>query len=242
MPPTAPARPLLILLPGMDGTGAFFEPFLEVLDPGFDTQVVRYPTALVSYPACLHFARTLLPKDRPYLLLGESFSGPIAIALAAERPEGLVGLVLVSTFARNPHPLLAWAAPLLGLVPGARLPLFLLRYMLLGPWATERLLALAVAMHAAVPPVTLTRRLRAIVGVDHTALLAQVRVPVLALCGGSDRLVPKAATDWIRAHLAALDIVTLQGPHWILQTRPDAAAQAIAAFLARSGDPALSPG
>jgi pimeloyl-ACP methyl ester carboxylesterase len=111
--------------------------------------------------------------------------------------------------------------------------------MLLGKWATERLLALAVAMHAAVPPATLTKRLRAIVGVDHTALLARVQVPVLALCASQDRLVPKAATTWIRAHLPALDIVTLQGPHWLLQTRPDAAVQAITAFLARSGQPAV---
>jgi pimeloyl-ACP methyl ester carboxylesterase len=69
--------------------------------------------------------------------------------------------------------------------------------------------------------------------VDHTALLANLRVPVLALCASQDRLVPKAAIKWIRAHLTNLDIVTLQGPHWLLQTRPDASAQAITAFLER---------
>ena len=138
------ALPLLILLPGLDGTGAFFEPFLEGLPTGFETQVVQYPTELVSYPACLEFARALLPADRPYLLLGESFSGPIAIALAAEQREGMVGLVLCSTFARNPRPRLAWAVPFLGLFPNARLPLFLIRFVLLGKWATDRLLALTV--------------------------------------------------------------------------------------------------
>ena len=98
--------PALVLLPGMDGTGLMFGPILPFLE-GLDPRVVRYPAELTSYPDCLAFARAQLPLDRPFLLLGESFSGPIAIALAAERPEGLQGLVLCVTFARNPSPGLA---------------------------------------------------------------------------------------------------------------------------------------
>ena len=226
------ARPLLILLPGMDGTGLMFEPFLPALS-GFDTQVVRYPSALVSYPACVHFARALLPKDRPFLLLGESFSGPVVLALAAERPQGLVAVVLCSTFARIPRPGLAWLAPLLRALPARRLPLALLRYLLLGRWATEALTTLAQTMLPQVPSATLKDRLLAVVAVDQTPLLDRIDVPVLSLCASQDRLVPKAATRWIRAHRPALDIVTLQGPHWLLQTRPEACAQAIQAFAQR---------
>ena len=35
-------RPVLVLLPGMDGTGLMFGPFLGVVD-GLDAQVLRYP-------------------------------------------------------------------------------------------------------------------------------------------------------------------------------------------------------
>ena len=122
----------------MDGTGLMFEPILRFLD-GFDPRVVRYPVGLTSYPDCVAFARAQLPVDRPFLLLGESFSGPIAIALAAERPEGLLGLVLCCTFARNPRPALAWTALLLRALPPARLSLPLLRYLLFGRWGTEAL-------------------------------------------------------------------------------------------------------
>jgi len=235
--PAHAERPLLVLLPGLDGTGLLFGPFVAALEAaGFEARVVRYPAALTSYPACTHFARTLLPRDRPFLLLGESFSGPVALALAAEEPEGLVGLVLCGTFARNPRPALAWATSLLGILPG-RLPLGLLRFLLLGRWATPVLMDLVRTLAPQVPATTLKDRLRSVVAVDQTALLDRLRMPSLALIAAHDRLVPRGAGEWLRFHLPNLDIVRLQGPHWLLQTRPDAAVQAIAAFLDRLPEP-----
>jgi pimeloyl-ACP methyl ester carboxylesterase len=230
---SAAPPPLLVLLPGMDGTGIMFEPFLEVLK-GFQARVVRYPAALTTYAECAAFARTQLPVDRPFLLLGESFSGPVAIALAAERPAGLLGLVLCSTFARNPRPNLAWAAPLLRLLPPMRLPLPLLRRLLLGGRAPEALTRLVTTMLPQVPSGTLKHRLLEVVAGDHTALLAQIQVPILALVATQDRLVSRAATDWIRTHRLQLDILTLNGPHWLLQTRPRPCLEGIQAFCARN--------
>jgi len=230
--------PALVLLPGLDGTGLMFEPFVRVLD-GFEPQVVRYPAALTSYPDCVAFARTQLPVGRPFLLLGESFSGPVAIALAAERPPGLAGLVLCSTFARNPRPALAWTVPILRALPPTRLPLPLLRRLILGRWVSGPLINLVRTMLPQVPMATLKARLLAVMAVDHTALLGQIQVPILALCASDDRLVPRSATDWIRAHWPNLDIVTFQGPHWLLQTRPEACAQALQAFAERNGHTAL---
>jgi pimeloyl-ACP methyl ester carboxylesterase len=232
----------VVLLPGLDGTGLMFGPFVEALGRAdFETRVVRYPVALTSYPACIHFARTLLPRDRPFLLLGESFSGPVALALAAAEPENLVGLVLCGTFARNPRPGLAWASPLLWILPARRPPLALLRFLLLGRWATEALMALVGTMLPQVPACTLKQRLLAVKAVDHTPLLARIQVPVLLLRGDRDRLVPPEATAWLRIHLPAPDLATLHGPHWLLQTRPDTAARAITAFLDRLPKPAPLP-
>ncbi|WP_026852079.1 alpha/beta fold hydrolase [Geothrix fermentans] len=243
MPLPARERPLLVLLPGLDGTGLMFGPFVAALEAaGFEARVVRYPPALVSHPACAHFARTLLPRDRPFLLLGESFSGPVALALAAEPPDNLVALVLCGTFARNPRPGLGRLAPLLPLLPG-RLPLAAVRFLLLGRWATEPLMDLARTLLPQVPPATMKARLRAVVAVDQTPLLGRMRMPVLALVATGDRLVPPSATAWLRAHLPNLDISRLQGPHWLLQARPGACVQAISAFLARLPKPAeAAPG
>ena len=234
MPAPADDRLLLVLLPGLDGTGTMFAPLLKELGD-FETRVVRYPPALTSYPACLHHARTFLPADRPFLLLGESFSGPVALALAAERPEGLRALILCGTFAKNPRPGLAWTAALLRMLPARRLPRWLLRRLLLGPWATGPLLALAQTLQAELPPATLKARLLSVLAVDQTPLLGRIQVPTLALEADADRLVPPAATHWLRAHLPNLDLHRLHGPHWLLQTRPEAAAGALRGFLERTG-------
>ena len=228
-------NPLLVLLPGMDGTGLMFEPFVQAA-AGFETRVVRYPPELTSYEDCIRLARRALPRDRPFLLLGESFSGPVAIALAAERPAGVVGLVLCVTFARNPRPGWAWAAPILRALPPLRLPLPLLQWLILGRRKPpQALVDLVQTMLPQVPQATLKARLLAVVAVDHTPLLAQIQVPILALCASGDRLVPASATRWLREHLAALDILTLKGPHWLLQTRPEAAVQGLRDFLKRIG-------
>ena len=226
----APSNPLLVLLPGMDGTGLMFEPFVQAAGD-LETRVVRYPPELTSYPACIDFARTQLPTDRPFLLLGESFSGPVAIALAAEQPEGLRGVVLCSSFARNPRPEWLWLRPLLRLLPPLQLPLPLLRRLLLGKRPSEALVRLTTAMLPHFPTATMKARTLAVAAVDHTAQLAQVQVPMLALCATRDRLVPKTATAWLRAHRAQLDITTLRGPHWLLQTRPEACLRTIQAFV-----------
>ncbi|NWJ41976.1 MAG: alpha/beta hydrolase [Geothrix sp.] len=227
-----PAAPplLLVLLPGMDGTGLMFEPFVKAL-AGFEARVVRYPATMTAYPDCVAFARQQLPTDQPFLLLGESFSGPVAIALAAEAPEGLVGLVLCSSFARNPRPEWLWLRPLLRLLPPLQLPLPLLRRLLLGRGAAGELVRLTTAMLPHFPTAAMKGRTLAVAAVDHTALLDRIPVPMLALCASHDRLVPKRAAAWIQAHRSQLDITTLQGPHWLLQTRPEACLRAIQAFV-----------
>ncbi len=232
MPMPATERPVLVLLPGMDGTGLMFGPFLGVVD-GLDAQVLRYPPELTAYPDCIAYARAQLPVDRPYLLLGESFSGPVAIALAAERPKGLLGLVLCCTFARNPHPGLGWAAPIVRALPAFRMSHWLIRYLLLGTWATQPLLALADHLPSVVPAATMKARLLAVVAVDQTPLLSRIQVPTLALCATQDRLVPKASDRWTQAHLPGLETALIPGPHWLLQARPEGTARAIEAFLQR---------
>jgi pimeloyl-ACP methyl ester carboxylesterase len=99
--------PTLMLLPGMDGTGMLFDPLRAELGNAVGTTVVRYPThGPIGYDELASIARAALPSG-PFVVLGESFSGPIAILLAASRPAGLVGLVLACSFARNPRPALA---------------------------------------------------------------------------------------------------------------------------------------
>jgi pimeloyl-ACP methyl ester carboxylesterase len=84
------------------------------------------------------------------------------------------------------------------------------------------------------PMAMLKGRLLAVNAVDRTERLAQIRVPMLALVAAQDRLVPRSATAWLRAQAPQLDLLTLQGPHWLLQSRPEACVEALRAFLQRN--------
>ncbi|MEJ7807867.1 MAG: hypothetical protein WKG03_18345 [Telluria sp.] len=114
---TSPAV-TLVLLPGMDGTGDLFADFVRALGDAVVSLVVSYPAGeALDYAGLTEFARARLPRDRPFVLLGESFSGPVAIALAASRPPGLMALILSCTFARNPTPVFSVFKHVLGALP-----------------------------------------------------------------------------------------------------------------------------
>jgi pimeloyl-[acyl-carrier protein] methyl ester esterase len=70
----------IVLLPGMDGTGALFEPLLGVIPACFSTQIVQYPPDRpLSYEQLLPLVREQVPVDRRLVLVAESFSGPLAL-------------------------------------------------------------------------------------------------------------------------------------------------------------------
>src|ERR1043165_4573138 len=106
----------LVVLPGMDGTATPRADFAAAVGPAIEPHIVSYPPdPTLGYAELEALARASLPTDRPYVLLGESFSGPIAISIAASRPRYLVGLILCVTFASNPLPVLGpmpWLLPL----------------------------------------------------------------------------------------------------------------------------------
>jgi hypothetical protein len=82
----------------MDGTGKFFESFLRALPSHLVPRVVSYPTnEALGYRALEPFVETSFPKDGPFAILAESFSGPLPLRLAASAPAGFVGVILVAS-------------------------------------------------------------------------------------------------------------------------------------------------
>lgn len=62
-----------MLLPGMDGTGIFFEPLLRALPAELDAHVVAYPPAEpLGYDELLSVVESALPAE-PFVLMAESF-------------------------------------------------------------------------------------------------------------------------------------------------------------------------
>ncbi len=222
----------LVLLPGMDGTGTLFEPFMKALGDEFHIAVVTYPPDQpLGYAELESIASAALPADGPLILLGESFSGPIATTLAAHYPSRVRGLILCCTFIQNPRPIFSTFKLLAGTIPVRFAPLGVISHFLLGSFATPGLrLALKRAL-APLSPAALRARLQAVLSVDASPQLAAVQCPVLYLRASQDRVVPPTASRLVSQVCPAAELVSLDAPHSLLQAVPSEAATTVAAFI-----------
>jgi pimeloyl-ACP methyl ester carboxylesterase len=222
----------LVLLPGMDGTANLFAPLIAQLGDGFSITCISYPPdQALGYAALTALVQQQLPASGSYVLLGESFSGPIAVALAAQGHAQLAGLILCCTFIKNPRPALARFKSLVDMAPFSAPPSFVLNYLLLGAFATP---ALSQALRNAVQqvaPQVMKCRLNAVMAVDMAAQMAAITVPTLYLRAAHDRLVPRAASQRVCDANSLVKVLEIDAPHGLLQAAPQAAAAAIHGFV-----------
>jgi pimeloyl-[acyl-carrier protein] methyl ester esterase len=218
----------------MDGTGAFFDEFVSHLELDFQIVVVSYPLDQpLDYRGLTEFARNYLPQTGPFILLGESFSGPIAMALAAQRPAGLIGLVLCCTFARNPRPFLGKFKNLLPVLPSFNRFSGFSAALLLGKFATPPLRLKLRETLKLVSEDALKMRMRSVTEIDRSSDMKKIDVPVLLLEATEDRVVPVSASIYLAGLLPFAQIVKIPGPHMLLQTRSSEAAILIKEFVER---------
>ena len=221
-----------LILPGLDGTGRLLGAFAGALPAELGADVVSYPVdRYLDYASLEALVHARVPSDRPYALIAESFSGPLAIALAAKVPP--VALVLVGSFAASPvGPVMsAIGRALAGATLAVPTPMFGVRQLLVGPDAPEDVLrAVHEVMHL-VPGPILAGRLRALLQTDMSEALASSRAPLMYLAGSRDRLVWPRVGRAIRALRPDVEHATIDAPHLMLARAPDRAAELIAGFI-----------
>ena len=184
---------------------------------------------MLGYEKLEALVRAQLPQQEPFVLLGESFSGPIALAIAANPPANLRGLILCASFGASP---LAAFKPFAGLMrwaPVRNVPRLLLSWWLLGPWKSTQLeLELNVALESVNPQVL---KFRAATALRARALdYSHIRLPVLYLRATQDRLLPRSAGERIRGQIPQTRLVEIEGPHLLLQAKPFECARVVSEF------------
>jgi pimeloyl-ACP methyl ester carboxylesterase len=226
------AKPTLVLLPGMDGTGELFAPFLRALGGEFPCVVIRYPADQpLDYPALEALVRRQLPICAEFALLGESFSGPVGVSIAASPPAGLRGLVLCASFLRNPRRGLSWLRRLLAWMPVTMTLGRLRSRILLGPAASPELQSELAAALTQVLPGVLRARMSAVMAVDVVEAFRRVTVPVLYLLAEEDRVVPESSAALVKRTLPSAEVISIRAPHLLLQAAPEEAAEVLRTFL-----------
>ena len=219
----------LVLLPGLDGTGLLFQPLIEMLPSNIKPIVVSYPPdKLLGYNELLPIVLKRLPTDKSFIVLGESFSGPLALRVASTRPNNLEGLVLCASFVSCPFSFVSRNAEALIFPSLFRVLKILAR---INAYRETRL---AVEMNQAISSVkneVLAKRVQEIIKVDVTQDLVDSHLPILYLQGNKDLLVPKGNLRRVLELRPDAQFVSLNSSHMLLQTQSKQVVETISKFI-----------
>jgi pimeloyl-ACP methyl ester carboxylesterase len=223
-----------VVLPGLDGTGQLLSEFCAALSSELEVIRVRYPTdRCLSDSELQAFIREACPASEPFVLVAESYSTPLAIDFAASNPPNLKGLILCVGFATSPvQGLLRFLASIsAGVLPHLPIPEWFARYWIIGADAPASLLATLRAALSSVHPKVLAARLTAVLKFDVREAVKQIRVPILYVRAKHDRLVDASCAEELRQLNPRVEVVTLEGPHLVLEREPRKAAAVVINFI-----------
>lgn len=221
----------IVLLPGLDGTEVFFQPLLSRLPQQLSTRMVCFPSSGANgYAELLARVRATVADLSEFYIVAWSFSGPLALMLAAAEPAKVRGVILFASFVRAPLrilPILRFGAitPVVWFVRvSRRMPIWLRR-------RSDPLRRAKADLWKRVRSRVLAARVRAIIATDARDALRRCQAPVLYIAGSQDRVVPRRNVDDFVRVKPAVRVRVIAGGHFAIYQNPTAGAEAIWQFI-----------
>ena len=235
------------MLPGFDGSGRLFDLFeaeLTKKQSNLNIISISYPAKEpLSYTELYALIEQQLPQAN-YILLAESFSGPLGIMLAANAIKlNLKGLILVGTFAKCPSITLSFLKPLIPVFSNLCYRLlkadnsikkFIIQKLLLAivfkkssSAAFDKISKTLTALGEK----TILKRLTEVANVDVSKDLSRIQVPALYLQANKDLVVPAKCANHISKNNPAVTVASISGGHLLLRSNPAKCAEIVAEFI-----------
>jgi len=227
----------LVLLPGLDGTGELFDPLVANLPKWINPIVVPYPkNKPYGYSELKPIVIKKLPENSDFVIMGESFSGPLAVMTASDNPKGLQGIVLCASFINKPFRFVPSWLSIFSVSPVYQLwPAVIRLRSILGRESYQQIAVKALDAIKSVGPDVIAARVKAILEVNVEEELGRCDVPILYMAGGKDHLIKKHNIDSIKKIKSDVKVSEIDTQHLILQLEPKIAAAEIEKFLNRLG-------
>jgi len=222
----------VVLLPGLDGTGDLFFPIRPYLDKQFDVHIIKYSSES-TLAQCVDSAEEQIPADVPVSLIAESFSGPVALALLARNMFNYRASVLSATFVKTPLP---WLTKIAKHLPNSLISNSIINRKVMDFFASDdktsnKVKSMSYKLLDIVSPADFKARINIINKTDVSNQLDVIDIPLLYIQAINDRVVPARIGLEMRDANKNITLTHVDGPHMILQSRPQVCADIIMAFL-----------
>lgn len=208
------------LLPGLHGTPELFQPIAKRLEQDYPVECVSYPQELPqTYEQLTDWLINTIDWNKPRILVAESFSGPLALNMAAEFPYSVEGVVLAASFCASP------STPSLALLPlrplmMMRPPKAAIRHFLLDEDTSANEVSALQKTVADIPSRVLSERIRSILSLEASDCPSLNNTPMLILQASNDNMVPWATQNQLCMHYEHAVTHWIESPHLLLQTCP----------------------
>ncbi|WKZ51095.1 MAG: alpha/beta hydrolase [Anaerolineales bacterium] len=183
--------------------------------------VADYARAVVDFLDAVRFNTAVF--------VGHSMGSAVALTLALDFPQRVIGLGLVGSGARlRVAPQILENTASEATFPAA---VKLVNDFAFGASALPSLKELAARQMAEIRPAVLHGDFLACNEFDVMPRLGEIAVPTLILCGGEDRLTPVKYSEFLRDRIPAARLVVFPGAgHMVMLEQPEAVAQALSDF------------
>lgn len=225
----------IIILPGLDGTGLMLKEFSEEISHFYDTEILTYPLDVaLSYDELAETIFSQLPQNEDYIILAESYAGPLAIKIASQKPSGLIAIIFAASFAKKPNNIPYLLTPLINIAPFSSKTLTrMARPITFGRWGNAELDKLTYEAINTVNRNVLIKHVYDIMKVDTIETLKTIDIAMLYILPDSDKLVHQDSAKLMVAANPQISIIDIEGPHFILQSKPSECVNIIDNFISQ---------
>lgn len=209
----------VVLIPGMDGTGTLFDPFIESVPAGIE--VISLPLLQRSDAGYEDQAMHIIGSigDQPVVLVAESYSGMVAYNMLKIGCSNIQHVVFAASFITRPSRLASVAKYLpAGILKSRAVPESLVGRLLFGNFSTPRLIKLFYGSLNCVGNDILKSRIRQIAMLPVPSM--SINVPCTYIRPKGDKLVSKHAIEPFQHLCEKLAVCEVDGTHFVLQTNP----------------------
>ena len=208
----------ILLLPGMDGTGLMFEPFIKHAPTSTQITVIKLIQDVgVTYREQAEVIARSIEED--VIIIAESYSGVIAHELTKFVPNSLKHMVFAASFLERPSMIL----PLINVAPNFMInyslyPDFIVSRALFGQYRSSYLSKLFKLAMSEVPIELLKFRLSQISNLKHSNDTSEIHSTYLQ--AQQDNLVANSSFNAFNRAYSQMNLRKLNGSHFLLQTNP----------------------